>query len=105
MRSWLVFLLLAAPMAALAADVKPSRGLHFVAQPPKAGPRKTSIAALASRAAQTTAGDPSGCRIACADNYYVCRTATRADDCAPAWSQCVAACELPNLDVAGAVSR
>jgi hypothetical protein len=104
MRKRFLLLVLAASSAAFAADATPSGRMRPVEQPPKTAPGKTSTPALAS-AVTSVAADPAECRIACADSYYVCRTAPRPDDCAPAWSQCVAGCELPNLDVAASARR
>ena len=42
--------------------------------------------------------DGSECRMGCAQAYYFCRVDDQSGACAPTWSQCVAACDLPNLD-------
>lgn len=40
-----------------------------------------------------TRAEPGQCRIACAQTYYFCAGGDSADECAPAWAQCRAACE------------
>ena len=40
-----------------------------------------------------TRADPGQCRVRCAQTYYFCAGGDSADECAPAWAQCRAACE------------
>jgi hypothetical protein len=101
----MLLLILAVPSLALAADVVPSGRLRVVAsQPAKPATPKAAIPPSVGSPAPVPA-DGAQCRIGCADSYYVCRTSPRPEDCAPAWSQCVAACDAPNLDFAAAVDR
>ena len=109
------FLLLIAPPIALAADAPSAAGskITVVAQPaPKAdaeapAPAPAPLSPLPAGASPAQAGlaavapptppDASSCRMDCAQSYYVCRTGDQPDECGGGWSQCVAACNSPNL--------
>ncbi|MFI4975299.1 MAG: hypothetical protein ACHP84_12230 [Caulobacterales bacterium] len=122
MRRLLLVLLLAAPGLANAAAAPPPAGRIAVVAPVKLrGPVRdasatitknsnpsphapTATAALspapwAAPARPITPADGGECRMACSQTYYFCRAGETPDDCAPKWSQCVSACDSPNLDL------
>ena len=94
------FLLLILPPMALAADAPPNGGkITVIAQPSKAAapaptPPPMSPAPVTTAAAPA---DASSCRMDCAQSYYTCRVDDQTGTCAGGWSQCVAACNTPNL--------
>ena len=67
--------------------------------PPKAAaaPRAPAPASMLSSASASAPPDASACRMDCAQSYYLCRAGDQADECGGGWSQCVAACNTPNL--------
>lgn len=96
------FLLLIAPPIALAADAPSAGGkIAVVSQPaPKAAAAPAAAPAPMSplpAAAQHAPQDASSCRMDCAQSYYLCRAGEQPDECGGGWSQCVAACNNPNL--------
>ena len=96
-------LLIALPAVA-SAQAAPAPGGGFAPPPPKSTPSDATPSAptpasspaprLATAAPQP---DPAQCRIACAQTSYFCRAGDDPDGCDGAWSQCVAACDLPSL--------
>ena len=104
---WLLILLAAiAPIAAatiaLAADAIVQGGRLTVPAPasrPAASSRNSVPAASYVTVAPPAApvADPSDCRMSCAQSNYQCRVQNDPEDCSPIWSQCVAACIMPNL--------
>ena len=93
------FLLLIVPPMALAADAPSGGKISVVASPPKAAAAPAPAPAPMSPlpASAQPAQDASSCRMDCAQNYYTCRASDQADECGGGWSQCVAACNTPNL--------
>jgi hypothetical protein len=99
----LAALILMIPAIALAADdaPPPSGRITVVQQPakPAESPAPTPAPTPTPTALASSApADPAECRIGCAQTNYFCRAGDHPDDCAGAWSQCVATCEQPNLD-------
>ena len=107
----LAVLLIALPAVAVAAADTPAGGggrIAVVAQRAKpaetqadvADAAPTAPAPIVSAASPLATPPPDGgeCRIGCAQAYYFCRVGDQTGDCAPTWSQCVAACDLPNLN-------
>jgi len=94
------FLLLIVPPIALAADAPPSGGkITVVQQPPKpADDAPAPTPAPPPRPAASPAPrDGADCRMGCAQSYYQCRADDTDDSCGGGWSQCLAACNSPNL--------
>ena len=96
------FLLLIVPPMALAADAPPGAGkITIIKQPPKvaaAAPAPAPAPALTPAAVSPAPRvDASECRASCAETNYLCRASDQPDDCGGHWSQCVAACNTPNL--------
>jgi hypothetical protein len=77
--------------------------IRIVAQPPRPAPARPAAQVSLRAAASAPGGDPSDCRMSCAQTYYFCRAGEDPDACAPTWGQCVAACVSPALapEVAG----
>jgi len=104
---WLLIILSAiAPIAAatiaLAADAVVQGGRITVPAPasrPATANRSPAPAAsyLVPSPPRAAVADPSDCRMSCAQSNYQCRVQNDAEDCSPIWSQCVAACTMPNL--------
>ena len=91
---------IALPAAAAAQDAAPRAAIAppRSAPPPQPAPAAPPAPApppLASLAAAPA--DTAQCRIGCAQTEYFCRAGDQPDACAGAWSQCVAACDLPSL--------
>jgi hypothetical protein len=94
-------LALAAPQAQ---DPSTTGGpIRVVAQPARPELDRPARRVSLPAAAPTPAGDPSDCRMSCAQTYYFCRAGEDPDACAPTWGQCVAGCNSPALapEVAG----
>jgi hypothetical protein len=95
----LALLLFLLPAVALAQAARPVRAVSA----PSSAKAATATPATASQPDQTRLAaaappaDPAQCRIACAQTNYLCRAGERADDCGGGWSQCVAACDLPDM--------
>jgi hypothetical protein len=95
----LVFLLVALPALALAADAGGGGRLKYaVAAAPQATVQTAATVPLLKPPPPATAPtDPAQCRMGCAQSFYFCRASERPDDCAGPWGQCVASCNSPNL--------
>jgi hypothetical protein len=101
----LLFVMLPTIAIAASADVLPDGGKLVIPPPTKPDPvaNATPIAAAppptAAYAPPTSpAADPSECRMDCAQTLYFCSAGDRADNCSPAWTQCVATCNSPALN-------
>ena len=96
----LVLLLVAVPVLAVAASAPDATGeggrIRVVTAAAKPAPAQSS-AGIPLIVPPPAPGDPSECRMGCAQAYYFCRAGDHPDDCAPAWGQCVAACDAPAL--------
>ncbi len=89
----LVFLVVALPALALAADA--GGGRTKPAQPTvQRAAARSAIPTLIPPGQHPDAGQ---CRMGCAQTYYFCRAGDHPDDCAGTWGQCVASCDSPNL--------
>jgi len=97
----LVFLLVALPALALAADAGGGGRLKFAAQPSPAPATVQSAATIPVITPPTPAAtpvvEPAECRMGCAQTFYFCHAGEHPDDCAGTWGQCVASCNSPNL--------
>jgi hypothetical protein len=94
----LTLLLIALPLAALAADA-PSGGGRIVAPPPRAAPPPRPAPAVSLRPLSAApAQDPTECRRGCAQSYYFCRSTDDPGSCGGPWTQCLAACDAPSPD-------
>jgi len=71
--------------------------IRVVAQPARPEPVRRALQVSSPATAAKPAGDPSDCRMSCAQTYYFCRAGEDPDACAPTWGQCVAACASPAL--------
>ncbi len=92
------FLLLIAPPIALAADAPAGGGKLTVVEPPaKAAAAPAPAPMTPPPAAASPVRDASSCRMDCAQSLYLCRAGDQPDECGGGWSQCVAACNDPNL--------
>lgn len=67
-------------------------------------PAEAANAALAAARLLSTPLQPADaarpapqCRLTCAQDYYFCLSNDGADDCAPRWGQCRAACDAPGV--------
>ena len=93
------FVLLIAPPIALAADAPPGGKISVVAAAPAraaAAPAPALMSPLPA-AATSVPQDASACRMDCSASYYTCRAGDDPDACGGGWSQCLAACNNPNL--------
>lgn len=90
----LPLLLVALPALALAAG---AGGGNVKTASQSARPAAVQTAAIAPPTPATPPADPSECRMTCAQSYYFCRAGDHVDDCARTWSECVVACNSPNL--------
>jgi len=102
----LVLLAIALPAVALAADqaqpagrlVAPKPPAQTAAAPAPAPGQTPAVVTPASTSATAPAPvDPDECRLGCAKTYYLCGAGEHTDGCGSAWSQCAAACALPDL--------
>ena len=95
--------LLIAPAIALAADAPSAGGkLTVVAQPPPKAAAATPAPApppapMSPLPAAAAPQDASACRMDCAQSRYICRAGDEPGECGGGWSQCVAACNTPDL--------
>ncbi|HEY1426026.1 MAG TPA: hypothetical protein VGF50_05075 [Caulobacteraceae bacterium] len=101
------FLLLIVPPMALAADAPPGGGKFIIVKPPaKAAAAPAPAAPMLPQAPAVLPAprDASDCRMDCSQTYYLCRTDDQSGDCGGGWSQCLAACNSPNLAMPPAFS-
>jgi hypothetical protein len=91
----LIFLFVALPALALAADAGGGR-LKYAAPLPTLQ-RAATIPMINPPTPQSAPADPAQCRMDCAQTFYFCRAGDHPEDCAGSWGQCVATCNSPNL--------
>jgi len=97
----LALLLIAVPAIALAQDA-PAPRTTIPAPPPTAAPAAPPTPTLLASTAAAPLADPAECRAGCAQTNYFCRAGEHPDNCGADWSQCVAACDLPDLNPSAA---
>ena len=94
----LIFLFVALPALALAADAGGGRLKYAApAAPPPTVQRAATIPVINPPSPQSAPADPAQCRMDCAQTFYFCRAGDHPEDCAGGWGQCVASCNSPNL--------
>lgn len=69
--------------------------LSAVAAPPAAQAPSPALPALLAPLAPISSAETDRCRLNCASGYYFCLSTETAEDCAPNWMQCRAACDAP----------
>ncbi len=95
--------LLAALLPAMALAAVPGGPIAVPQQPPDKpapAPKPPALSAAAPATPPWPAPpDASACRIGCAQASYECRAGDHPESCDGTWSQCVATCDNPNLDL------
>lgn len=95
----LIFLFVALPALALAADAGGGGRLKYAAPaaPQPTVQRAATMPVINPQPPTSTPDDPAQCRMGCAQSFYFCRAGDHPEDCAGSWGQCVASCNSPNL--------